>query len=237
MQCVIREMSSYTLNGGFAFLNSMKFHIILLFFCLRVSANNDSLKHHRFYIHTVPSNLLMGVVSPGLEHLYKKQISHEFQAYLKCFSPVFFKYDQGFRLNYQVKYNVINRSHFRMSVNLSTSYKKASFTNKKDYWFENGPYDTDPAPTYLMDRKLKQFGTGGGIGLNFKLSRHFFIGSELLLELCKTKKSYTVLEQENYTDNGVLLYKRTEPYVHNGQTFSGFTYALPVINVKLSYLF
>lgn len=214
----------------------MKLHILLLFFCLQASAN-DSIKRHQFYLHTIPSNLLVGDVSLGIEHLYKKRLSHEFQAYLKCFSPVFLNYDKGFRFNYQLKYNVINRSHFRMSVNLSTSYKEAGFTNKNDYWFENGPYDTDIAPTYLMDRKLKQFGIGGGIGLNFRLSRHFFIGSDLLLELCKTKKSYTVLIQEKYGTNGILFYKRTEPYVYAENTFSDFIYALPVINFKLSYLF
>lgn len=215
----------------------MKFHIIILFFCLQASANNDSLKNHRFYLHTIPSNLLVGDVSLGIEHMYRKRISHEFQAYLKCFSPVFLNYDKGFRFNYQLKYNVINRNHFRMSVNLSTSYKEAGFTNKKDYWFENGPYDLDAAPTYLMDRKFKQFGVGGGIGLNFKLSRHFFIGSELLLELCKVKKTYTVLVQENYAKNGILFYKRTEPYVYKEPEFSGFIYALPIVNIKLSYLF
>lgn len=217
----------------------MKFCIIIVFFCLQVAANKDSLKKHQFYIHTIPSNILVGDVSLSIEHLYKKRISHEFQTYLKCFSPVFLHYDKGFRFNYQLKYNFINRHCFRMSANLSASYKESSFTNKKDYWLENKETRSylDITPTYHMDREFKQFGIGGGIGLNFKLSRHFFIGSEILLELCKTKKSYTVLVQEKYNESGVLFYKRTEPYNYKENKFSDFIYILPVINFKLSYLF
>lgn len=214
----------------------MKFFIIALFLSLQAAAHEDSLKKHQFYIHTIPSNLLVGDLSLGFEQVYNKRLSHEFQAYLKCFSPVFLRYDKGFRFNYQLKYNFINRSRFRMSANLSASYKEARFANKKDYWPEQGPYDTDVTSTYYMDRELKQLGFGGGIGLNFKLSRHVFIGSDLLLELCKTKRSYTVLAQENRS-NGTLVYQRTEPYIYKEQAFSGFLYLLPVINVKLSYLF
>lgn len=108
-------------------------------------------------MHTIPSNLLVGDVSLGIEHLYKKRISQELQAYVKCFSPVFLRYDKGFRVNYQLKYNFIRRSYFRMSVNLSASYKEAAFTNKKDYRFENREAmlnSIESTPTYLMDRKF-----------------------------------------------------------------------------------
>lgn len=214
----------------------MKCYVIALFLSLQAAAHHDSLKKQQFYIHTMPSNLLAGDLSLGFEQVCNKRVSYEFQAYLKCFSPVFLRYDKGFRFNYQLKYNFIDRSYFRMSANLSASYKEARFANKKDYWPENGPYDTDITPTYYMDRAFQQFGIGGGIGLNLKLSRHIFIGSDLLLELCKTKRSYTVLAQEN-RNNGILVYQRTEPYVYTEQAFSGFLYLLPVINIKLSYRF
>ncbi|MBI3519076.1 MAG: hypothetical protein HY062_06925 [Bacteroidetes bacterium] len=211
----------------------MKYVIILFFFCTQLIANNDSLKKNTVYIHTMPSNLLVGDISLGVEHLYKKRFSQEFQAYWKCFKPAILIYDKGFKLNYQLKYNVIHRQYFRMSVNVSTSYKEAGFHDKKSYWSEQKEFYGDMRPQYIMDREMALFGIGGGIGLTFKISKHLYIGNELLLEICKEKKSYVVkAEQKPLTNEYIPL---AEPYYYNSITFSGFQKCNPIFNIKLSY--
>jgi len=181
----------------------------------------------------MPSNLLVGDISLGVEHLYKKRFSQEFQAYLKCFKPTMFVFDKGFRLNYQLKYNIIQRQYFRMSINVSTSYKEASFHNKKSYWSEHNELYGDLKPQYIMDREMAIFGIGGGICLTFKISKHFYIGNELLLEISKEKKSYVVKEKQlNLSNNYAPL---SEPYYYNSNTFSEFKKYNPIINFKVSY--
>lgn len=200
---------------------------------MKLYAQSDPVKKHTFFVHVIPSNLLVGDIPLGFEHLYKKRISHELQAYLKCFNPLIFTYNKGYRLNYQVKYSVINKDYFRMSINATTSYKEASFKQKESYWSENNTISANLMPKYIMDREFKQFGIGCGIGLNFKLAKHLFIGSEILLEICKTKKAYTVKEQQiTFTSSYKPL---AEPYHYQENTFSDFAYKNLVANFKVTY--
>ena len=179
----------------------------------------------------------MGDVSLGIEHLYKKRISQEFQAYVKCFSSVVSGYDKGFRFNYQLKYNFIHRERFRMSVNASTSYQEYGFNRKETSWFEQYPDVTigRAQPLHMMDRHYERFGIGGGFGLNMRLSKHFFIGSDILLEISKIRKSYTVLAQREPVTRQWVYFP--EPIVYREHNFSGFIFYAPLLNLKLSYLF
>ena len=211
----------------------MKPVFILFFFCIKLNAQSDPVKKNTFFVHVILSNLLVGDIPLGFEHLYKKRISHEFQASVKCFNPLIFKYSKGFRLNYQIKYSVINKDYFRMSLNATTSFKEASFTQKESYWSENKTITTDLMPKYIMDREFKQFGIGCGIGLNFKLTTHLFIGSEILLEICKTKKAYRVKEQQIIFTNSYM--PLAEPYHYEENTYSGFSYKNFVANFKVAY--
>jgi hypothetical protein len=171
--------------------------ILLNFFLLGVYAQ-DTLKKNRFIINTYPSNLLVGDISLGIEHVYRKRLSHEFMFFYKVFSPnaTFYKYDKGFRLNYLIKYNFIHRKYFRMSGNISLVYKDLYYNNKEDYWYEK--FTTDHGLikeiTFLMDRKIKAYGIGFGLTLNFRITSKISIGSDIMIEYLKTQKSYSVKE-------------------------------------------
>lgn len=170
--------------------------IILLTTTLSIASGQDTLNKNRFYINTYPSNLLAGDISIGIEHLYKKRISHELMFFFKTFSPNigYYKYDKGIRLNYLVKYNFINRKYFRMSGNVSFDYKNSYFHNKEDYWREQLMTDYGQITTisFLMDREIKAYGVGVGLTLNFRISRKLSIGSDLLFEFLNTQVSYSV---------------------------------------------
>ena len=170
---------------------------LLYFFLLGVYAQ-DTLRKNRVIINTYPSNLLAGDISIGLEHVYRKRLSHEFMFFYKVFSPntTFYKYDKGFRLNYLIKYNFINRKYFRMSGNISLVYKDLYYNNKEDYWYEK--FTTEHGLikeiTFLMDRKIKAYGVGFGLTLNFRITSKISIGSDIMIEYLKTQKSYSVKE-------------------------------------------
>lgn len=212
--------------------------IIVLFSSHQLFSNNDSIVKHKLFITSIPSNLLIGDISLGVEYLFKKRFSHEFQAYLKCFNPIniFGKYNQGYRFNYQFKYNFINRKYIRATVNLTTSYLEYSFKNKEDYWYETNPdLSSSSSATYLMDREIKLFGVGLGIGLNIKLSKRFYLGSDMLFELSKGYRSYTVKQNIKPAGNGnyiILL----EPYHYSSEKFSNFIFYHPILNIKISFL-
>ena len=120
-----------------------------------------------------------------------------------------------------------------MSVNACTSYKEASFTNKEYYWSENNSITADLMSKYIMDREYKQFGLGGGIGLNVKLTKHIFIGNELLFQLCQVKTAYTVkARQQPYSNKYVPL---AQPYHYSDNDFSSLSHMDFVINLKITY--
>lgn len=170
---------------------------LLNFFLLSVYAQ-DTLRKNRFIINTYPSNLLAGDISLGIEHVYKRRLSHEFMFFYKMFSPdaTYYKYDKGFRLNYLMKYNFINRKYFRMSGNISLVYKDLYFKNKEDYWYEKLTNDDGPIKgiTFLMDRNIKAYGIGFGLTLNFRITSKISIGSDIIIEYLKTQNSYSVKE-------------------------------------------
>lgn len=158
----------------------------------------DTLRKNRFIINTYPSNIMAGDVSIGIEHVYKKRLSHEFMFYYKVFSPdaTYYKYDKGCRINYLLKYNFINRKYFRMSANISLVYKDLYFKNKEDYWYEKFMTDRGPIKgiTFLIDREIKAYGIGCGLTLNFRITSKISIGSDIIVEYLKTQKSYSVKE-------------------------------------------
>lgn len=201
-------------------------------------SNNDTIAKHKLFITTIPSNLLLGDFSLGIEHLFKKRFSHEFQAYLKCYNPIkiFGKYNQGYRFNYQLKYNFINRKYFRATSNLTTSYLQYFFKNKEDYWYETNPdVGLVSRATYLMDRKIKFFGIGLGLGLNFKITKHFYLGSDIMLELSKGHRSYTVKQNIKPDGNGNYI-MLTEPYHYSSGKYSNYIFFRPILNFKISFL-
>lgn len=170
--------------------------IFLSFGFLSMVFGQDTLRKNQIMINTYPSNLLAGDISLGVEHLYKKRLSHEFMFFYKVFSPeaYYYKYNKGFRLNYLMKYNFVNRKYFRMSGNISFVYRKIYFHNKEDYWFEKLSTDLGPIKTYtfLMDRQIKNYGAGVGFTMNFKVSHRISLGNDFMFELLNTQKSYTV---------------------------------------------
>jgi hypothetical protein len=172
--------------------------IILLNCFLLVVRGQDTPRKNRFIINTYPSNLLAGDISIGIEHIYKKRLSHEFMFFYKVFSPdaTYYKYDKGLRLNYLMKYNFINRKYFRMSGDISLVYKNVYFKNKEDYWYEKLTSDRGPLKgiTFLMDREIKAYGIGFGLTLNFRITSKISIGSDIIVEYLKTQKSYSVKE-------------------------------------------
>lgn len=219
-------------------MKALKILILTFGFGTQLFSNNDSIIKYKFFISTIPSNLVIGDISLGIEHLYKKRFSHEFQAYLKCYSiKKDWKYNRGFKLNYQLKYNFITRKYFRASINTTTSYLEYSFKNKEDYWNELSPdiTITNKRATYLMDREIKMFGVGLGLGVNFRLNDHIYLGSDILMELSNQYKSYTVKRNINPTANGNYIILN-EPYHYSSKGFSKFIFYHPILNLKLSYL-
>lgn len=175
--------------------NIIAFIFLLLGFLLTLRGQ-DTVRRNQIIINTYPSNLLVGDISIGIEHLYRKRLSHEFMFFYKVFSPetYYYKYNKGFRLNYLIKCNFINRKYFRMSGNMSFVYKKIYFHDKEDYWFEKLSTDLGPIKTYtfLMDRQIKNYGLGIGFGMNFRVSHRISIGNDFMFEILNTQKSYTV---------------------------------------------
>lgn len=170
--------------------------IILLCCYLSSIYGQDSSRTHKFLINTYPSGLMAGDISLGVEHIYKKRLSHELMLFVKVFNQnqTYYKYNKGFRLNYLMKYNFINRKYFRMSGNISFAYKNIYFHGKEDYWHEQFMSDHGPNKnlTFLMDREINAYGMGVGFSMNFNITRRFSIGTDFLAEFLKTQKSYTV---------------------------------------------
>ena len=172
--------------------------IILINCIFSIVHGQDTLRKNRFTLNTYPSNLLAGDISFGIEHIYKKRLSHEFMFFFKVFSPdaTYYKYDKGFRFNYLMKYNFINRKCFRMSCNISLAYKDIYFNNKEDYWYEKLQNNNAPIKgvTFLMDREIKAYGIGVGLTLNFRITSKISIASDIIVESLRTQRSYTVKE-------------------------------------------
>lgn len=170
--------------------------IIFMTIALSLASKQDTLKKNRVHLITYPSNLLAGDISIGLEHLYKKRISHELMFFFKMFSPNIgnYKYDKGVRLNYLVKYNFINRKYFRLSGNVSFDYKNSYFHNKEDYWREQLSTDYGQLTTisFLMDREVKAYGVGIGLTFNFRINNKLSVGTDLIFEFLNTQHSYSV---------------------------------------------
>ena len=214
---------------------------IMIFFFLFVQGQ-DTLRKNRFVVNTYPSNLLAGDISVGVEHIYKKRLSHEFMFFVKVFSPSnvfgpnlsFYKYDKGVRLNYLIKYNFINRKYFRMSGNMSFIYKDIYFRDKEDYWSEKFMTDLGPIKSYtfLMDREIKAYGVGFGFSINFRITSRISIGNDFIFEFLNTQKSYTV-KKSIKGEIPSYYYDLSIPSTYVGKYFT--TYSLfPTLKVSYS---
>ena len=180
-------------------------NIILLLTLFLVSAkgigqdslSKPSITKNKYFIHYYPSTLIAGDVALGIEHLYKKRLSHELSVSIKSFKTNIYYYDKGYRLDYLIKYNLYNGKTFRFSANLSSGFKDFYFKDKQiDYYYINdlGPIKNEPYQILIEDRKLTEYGFGLGISLNFKIYKSFFIGGDMTFNFVKRKITYNYKE-------------------------------------------
>ncbi len=216
--------------------------IFLLVNCyFGLCSGQDSTKKYRFILSTYPSNLFVGDASIGFEQCYKKRWSQEAQIFIKCFGPNYsnYKYDQGSRFNYFLKYNFINRKRIRISGNISYAYKHLYFKNKQDALFvnfSNASDDPNPPPLFSMDRSVKAYGPGIGITFNYNINKHFSIGSDLQLEYLNRQLFFNVNDPEKFYE----YYPEYLYFPADGLPVmsyrSPFHYRLsPFYTIKLSY--
>jgi hypothetical protein len=216
---------------------------ILLILCLTICYGQDLKRKNQYIISTYPSNLLVGDASIGFEHCYKKRWSQEAMVFVKCFSPDYsnYKYDQGMRINYFLKYNFINRKRIRISGNLSYSYKHMYFNNKPDALFRNFAETPDQAqapPLFSMSRSLEGYGPGAGFTFNYNIANHLGIGSDMQFEYLNYQRYFIVNDPEKiYEYYPGYLYLRPE-YFPATTYRSPFRYRLSFFaTLKISYRF
>jgi len=196
---------------------------LFMFFTLVLSTHSargqDTLKLpttkvHRVFAHYYPTALIAGDICFGLEHSYKKRLSHEFSLSLKSFNTNFYYYNKGYRLDYLFKYNIWTGKYFRFSTNLSLTYKNIYFDNRViDYYYvEPSPTRTPRQPyiTLLEDRRLKEYGIGLGISLNFKIYKGLFLGGDVTFNRVNYQTTYNIkglvsgdIHESPYGDNSL----------------------------------
>ncbi|MBL7921436.1 MAG: hypothetical protein JNJ40_14050 [Bacteroidia bacterium] len=112
-----------------------------------------------------------------------------------------YQYDKGFRFNYLLKYNFINRKRFRISVNASFAYKHIYFNNKPSSLFvsfSDNPKEAEPPPLFSMNRSLKGYGPGAGFTFNYNISKHLSVGSYMQFEYLNQQRYYQVNDPEKF---------------------------------------
>lgn len=220
---------------------------LIVFFTVALSTHSacgqDTLqlsttKKHRIYVHYYPSALIAGDIGFGLEHSYKKRLSHEFSVSLKSFNTNFHFYNKGYRLDYLVKYNIWTGKYFCFSTDLSLTCKDIYFDNKViNYYYVELSDATIPRPPYitlLEDRRFKEYGIGLGFSLNFKIYNGLFLGGDIIFNEVKYQTTYNVkelisgdLHESPYGDHILPL---------NYTTDHSKNHIAPYLRLKISYL-
>jgi hypothetical protein len=216
--------------------------LLLLFLIASQIHGQDSLSRtlapkHQFIIHSYPSALLVGDISLGVEHVYKKRFGQEFSLNLKTLNTNVYYYNKGYRIDYFIKYYFYNGKRFRLSAGLSFEYKNIYFNNKQiNYFgFKRSPQQASSLyETLLEDRKHIQYGLGVGISLNYKVYKHFFIGSDIICNFSKYEVTYDYKEiiYRKYYDP--TPYEKTVPSTIVSE--NSRPSLSPLLRLKLSYI-
>lgn len=196
-------------------------------------------KRNKLFLHYYPTALIFGDIAVGAEHLFKKRFAHELSINIKTFQIPFYEYDKGFRLGYQLKYNLFNGKIFRFSVNASLLYRDIYYKNKIINYYHAETHRTNlPREPYLTlreDRQIKTHGFGFGGSVNFKLYKKLFIGSDILLNFLKYRFNLHVYEKIS-GDTQYTVYEGIS-FPHKFTSNKSTRFSLdPFINLKLSYL-
>lgn len=184
-----------------------------------------AVKVHQFFLHYYPSDMIAGNIAFGLEHLYKKRLSQEFSFAIRSFPTTQDYYNKGYRLDYLIKYNLYTGKIFRFSSNLSFTYKDIYYTNRPaeySYQDASGALTSQPHVVTLEDRRLKEFGFGLGVSLNFRVFKKLFVGTDITFNRVDYALSYNEKE---------VIYGT--PY---GFTNNSGAYVVPYVRLKISYL-
>jgi hypothetical protein len=215
--------------------------ILFLFVIEKQISAQDTLKKipppkNNFFIHYYPSVLVVGDISLGAEHLNKSRFGQELSFNLKAFQSNFYNYNKGYRIDYLIKYVVINRKRFRFSADLSFEYVNIYFNNKQiDHYY--GSLNAN-APVHLYEillenRKLKEYGAGIGFSINFKIYRNFSFGADVVANFVKYRIDYNYKELI-YRDPGNS--DPPEPSVPSTVSRQNSNLSLsPLLRLKLSY--
>lgn len=158
----------------------------------------DSLnKSHRFFITTYPSTIFTGDISLGGEHSFKR-FRQELAVFYKTYNVLKnFKFDKGYRVDYYLKFNFINRENHKMSLDLGCIYQERSYLNKVVPFPRQAFLEPPPASMisrYRSDKKEVIYGFGLGVSSLSKLYRNFFWGMSLDLFVTRLTRKYSAKE-------------------------------------------
>ncbi|MCA0431330.1 MAG: hypothetical protein LCH32_12595 [Bacteroidetes bacterium] len=125
--------------------------------------------------------MFVGDLSLGLEYCFKS-FRQEVSIFYKIYDvEPYYSFNNGYRINYNLGYNFINKDKLLLGANLIFSNQKKYFENKNKvpYFIDNESSNTFDKSIYNVSYKDKY--TGVGIGLNgiMKIYKSFCLGMSL----------------------------------------------------------
>ena len=203
---------------------------------------NDSItKKYKWFVNTYPSALVTGDFSIGTEFNCKR-VRQEVAFFYKAFSVLDhyktfpYMYDKGFRVNYYLKYNIINRKKHLLSFDIGYSYRERAFKNKNtspDLFY----YVYTPAEYTIYNLNRKQVLQGISIGFSniFKVYKKLNVGFNLNYDLLKIQTTYTL---NYYVSGGPIIVNYASGKELQTPYSNSYTYArqyFPNLLIKIIY--
>jgi hypothetical protein len=132
-------------------------------------------------------------------------------------------YDKGCGANYYLKYNIVQKNNFLLSVDLGYVFRKVRFENKII------PLQDDkgkPVNFYKADRWFTKSGASFGISTLMKMAGRFYLGFNACYDFTTIDYRFVVKEHisgTKLTVPGTPPSELSLPFVHerHGKRFSG----------------